>query len=433
LRFFYSLLIRGAAPFAFAVVLWRGFSDRGYWQGLGERFGFGETLAGEGSIWLHAVSLGEVTAAAPLIRGIQAQYSHIPLVVTTSTPAGRERAFALFGGGVDIRFLPYDTPGSVRRFFARTRPRLTVILETELWPNLFNRCRISGIPLLLVNARLSDKSVSRYIRLDRTFNGLVRGLFSEKVFVAAQSASDAERFRAIGASPARTSVTGNIKFDVRSDEGTAFRGRALRRGFGSAPRGSERPVWIAGSTHAGEDEQVLTAHAALLGKMPGALLLLVPRHKVRFAAAAALIESRGLAFVRRSSGAAPTADTRVMLVDTLGELSMLYAAADLAFVGGSLVPVGGHNLLEPAALGLPVLTGPSHSNSREVAQLLLQSGAAVEVADAAGLERAVYGLLSDAAERQRIATLSKHLIAANRGSVGRLLDLVKSRLESSSP
>jgi 3-deoxy-D-manno-octulosonic-acid transferase len=443
LHFFYSLLLRCAAPFAFAVVLWRGFNDRGYWQGLGERFGFGQRLASEnlageapaaeGSIWLHAVSLGEVTAAAPLIRGIQAQYSHIPLVVTTSTPAGRERAFALFGGGVDIRFLPYDTPGSVRRFFARTQPRLAVILETELWPNLFKRCRISGVPLLLVNARLSDKSVSRYQRLDRIFNGLVRGLFSENVFVAAQSASDAERFRAIGASPAQTSVAGNIKFDVHSDEDSASQGRALRRGFSAGSLGGERAVWIAGSTHAGEDELVLTAHAALLGKMPDALLLLVPRHKVRFAAVAALIESCGLAFVRRSSGAAATAETRVILVDTLGELSMLYAAADVAFVGGSLVPVGGHNLLEPAALGLPVLTGPSHSNSKEVAQLLLQSGAAVEVADAAGLEGAVYRLLRDAAERRRIATLTKDLIAANRGSVGRLLDLVKSRLESSSP
>ena len=402
-------------------MLWRGFRDRSYWQGLGERFGLGAKLAaakgGAGSIWLHAVSLGEVTAAAPLIRGIQTRHPHIPLVITTATPAGRARAAALFGRGVDIRYLPYDTPGSVRRFFARTQPRLAVILETELWPNLFERCRIVGIPLLLVNARLSSKSVSRYRWLDKIFGGLVRGVFSEKVFVAAQSVADVERFRAIGASPIQSSVAGNIKFDLQLDAQAQQQGLALRKTF-------ERPVWIAGSTHAGEDEQVLTAHAALLRKMPDALLLLAPRHKDRFAAVAALIESRGLAYMRRSSGAAPTAETGVLLVDTLGELSMLYAAADVAFVGGSLVPIGGHNLLEPAALGLPVLTGPSHSNSKEVAQLLLQCGAAVEVAGAAELEGAVVRLLGDATERQRIGTLGMDLIAANRGSVSRLLYLL---------
>lgn len=427
MRLLYSLLIRCAALIAFGVVLWRGFRDRGYWQGLGERFGAGPKLAG-GSIWLHAVSLGEMTAAAPLIRGIQAQHPHIPLVVTTSTPAGRQRAAALFGGSVDIRFLPYDAPGSVRRFLARTRPRLAVILETELWPNLFERCRINGVPLLLANARLSQKSVSRYRRLDPIFAGLVRGLFSEQVFIAAQSASDAQRFEDIGAAPARIAVAGNIKFDQQVAQDIEQRGRVLRQSFGAVSAGRTRPVWVAGSTHAGEDESVLTAHAALLTTMPDALLLLAPRHKDRFERVAALIEERGLPFVRRSGGAAPTAQTRVILVDTLGELSMLYAAADVAFVGGSLVPVGGHNMLEPAALGVPVLTGPSYANSREVAQLLLQRGAALQVADAGELSQALLRLLSDAGERRRIAALAKDLIAANRGSVSRLLALVASGL-----
>jgi 3-deoxy-D-manno-octulosonic-acid transferase len=426
LRLVYSLLIRCAVPFAVAVVLWRGLRDRAYWQGLGERFGFGRSM--EPAIWLHAVSLGEVTAAAPLVRGIQAQYPHTPLVITTGTPAGRARAFALFGGGAEMRYLPYDTPGSVRRFFARTRPRLAIILETELWPNLFEQCRISGVPLLLANARLSAKSVIRYRQLDKIFGGLVRGLFTDQVFIAAQSAADAERFTAIGAAHHQVDVAGNIKFDVRLDADAEGQGRALRRSFNLEANGRERPVWIAGSTHAGEDEQVLRAHAALLDNVPGALLLLVPRHKDRFPAAAALIEGRGFNYVRRSSAAPVTAATRVMLVDTLGELSMLYSAADVAFVGGSLVPVGGHNLLEPAALGLPVLTGPSHSNSQEIARLLLQAGAAIEVADAAALARAAQRLLGDTAERQRIAQLAKQLLAANRGSLQRLLDLVRSRL-----
>ena len=363
-----------------------------------------------------------MTAAAPLIRGIQARHPHVPLIVTTSTPAGRARAFDLFGGGADIRYLPYDTPGSVRRFFIRAQPKLAVILETELWPNLFERCRIDGIPLLLVNARLSGKSVSRYRRLDRIFGGLVRHLFSEKVFVAAQSAADVERFRAIGVPEVRSADVGNIKFDLHADAELEKLGHAVRRSFGT------RPVWIAGSTHAGEDEQLLAAHAGVLAKFPETLLLLAPRHKDRFPAVAALIERRGFSFVSRSSGAVPTAASSVVLVDTLGELSMLYAAADVAFVGGSLVPIGGHNLLEPAALGIPVLTGPSHSNSKEVAQALLQRGAALEVADAQALGNTLSGLLGNALERRRIGTLAKELIAANRGSVSRLLELLDSRL-----
>jgi 3-deoxy-D-manno-octulosonic-acid transferase len=428
LRLIYSMLVRCVAPVAFAIVVWRGFREREYWQGLGERFGFGPRLARVGSIWLHAVSLGEMTAAAPLIRGIQARHPHIPLVVTTATPAGRARAFALFGGGADIRYLPYDTPGSVRRFFTRNQPKLAVILETELWPNLFERCRINSIPLLLVNARLSNRSVARYRRMDGIFGGLVRNLFSENVFVAAQSAGDVERFRAIGASEVRSAVVGNIKFDLHVDAEAESLGQAVRRSFGARPDGSPRPVWIAGSTHAGEDEQLLAAHAAVLAEIPEALLLLAPRHKDRFPAVATLIERGGLSFVRRSSGAAPTAGNSIVLVDTLGELSMLYAAADVAFVGGSLVPIGGHNLLEPAALGIPVLTGPSQSNSREVAQALLQCGAALEVADATQLQNVLLRLLGDAPERQRMGTLAKELIAANRGSVNRLLELLDSRL-----
>jgi 3-deoxy-D-manno-octulosonic-acid transferase len=410
------------------MVLWRGFSDPGYWQGLAQRFGFGPRLARGGSIWLHAVSLGEMTAAAPLIRGIHARHPQVPLIITTATPAGRARAFALFGGGADIRYLPYDTPGSVRRFLARAQPKLAVILETELWPNLFERCRIERIPLLLANARLSAKSVLRYQRLDRIFGGLVRSLFSDKVFIAAQSAGDAERFRAIGASEAQSAVVGNMKFDLQVDAELESLGQALRGSFGVCRDGSPRPVWIAGSTHAGEDEKLLAAHAAVLASIPETLLLLAPRHKDRFPAVATLIERCGFSFVRRSTGAAPTAASRVVLIDTLGELSMLYAAADVAFVGGSLVPIGGHNLLEPAALGIPVLTGPSHSNSREVAQALLQCGAALEVADTQALEKALLNLLGDAPERRRIGTLGKQLIASNRGSVNRLLQLLDARL-----
>ena len=460
MRRLYTLLIRCAAPFAFATVLWRGLRDRGYWQGLGERFGWGGAAASKGSIgsmdstdstgtiWLHAVSLGEMSAAAPLVRALRSRYPKIPMTVTTATPTGRARARTLFGDTVSVRFLPYDTPGAVKRFLARVRPRLAIIVETELWPNLFGACERMGVPLVLASARLSAKSVSRYRRMGRLFPDI----FSASSLVAAQTREDAERFIAIGAQSARTRVVGNIKFDIEIGAGVWERGRALRVAFGS-----ERPTWIAGSTHAGEEEQVLAAHVLLQADVPNALLLLVPRHPDRFAAVAELLQRRGLKFARRSSGIADSADgdaacggsggtsggtsggasggasgaqaiigadIQVVLVDTVGELATMYAAADVAFVGGSLVPVGGHNLLEPAALGLALLTGPYTSNGRDVARLMLSQGAAVQVADAAALAAALRALFADGERRQRMGAIARHIVESNRGSVARLISLI---------
>jgi 3-deoxy-D-manno-octulosonic-acid transferase len=413
IRRLYSLLIYCAVPFAFAVVLWRGLRDRGYWQGLGERFGWGRSLYSAPAIWLHAVSLGEMSAAAPLVRALRSRYPENPLVLTTATVTGRARARALFGDTVDVRFLPYDTPGAVARFLDRVRPRLAIIMETELWPNLFQECERRGVPLVLASARLSAKSVSRYRRLGRLF----RGIFSASSLIAAQTALDAERFVAIGAQSARTHVMGNIKFDMELSAGVIDQGRELRASFGSS-----RPTWIAGSTHAGEEEQVLAAHEELRGST---LLILVPRHPDRFRAVADLLSGRGVRFTRRSSGIPPDAATQVVLVDSVGELAALYASADVAFVGGSLVPIGGHNLLEPAALGLPVLTGPYQSNGQDIARLLLQQGAALQVADARELAAALTRLLADPAERQRIGAIGRHIVESNRGSVARLLELIE--------
>jgi 3-deoxy-D-manno-octulosonic-acid transferase len=367
--------------------------------------------------------LGEMSAAAPLLRALRSRHPHIPLVVTTATPAGRARALALFGGSADVRFLPYDTPGSVGRFLARIRPRVAIIMETELWPNLFRQCEERSVPLFLASARLSAKSVSRYRRLGALFGGV----FTENVLVAAQSADDAERFQSIGAPAARTRVVGNVKFDLELDPGVAQAGKALRQAYGIS-----RPVWIAGSTHAGEEEQLLEAHSRLLAHRPNALLLLVPRHKDRFAGVADMLARRSVKFVRRSEMArgdgAPLRDVPVLLVDTVGELAALYASADVAFVGGSLVAVGGHNLLEPAALGLPVLTGPHHFNAKEIAQLLLERGAAVQVADAQELAAVLKRLLDDLGERQRIGRLGLAIVESNRGSVAKLLELIEPSL-----
>ena len=429
IRRLYTLLIYCAAPFATALVLWRGLRDRSYWQALGERFGWGRRMRSAPSIWLHAVSLGEMSAAAPLALALRSRYPETPLVLTTATPTGRARAKALFGEGVDVRFLPYDTPGAVARFLDLIRPRLAVIMETELWPNLFKECEHRGVPLVLASARLSAKSVSRYRRLGSLF----RGIFSATSLIAAQTPKDAERFVAIGAQSARTRVIGNIKFDMELSEGVADRGRALRASFGA------RPTWIAGSTHAGEEEQVLAAHEELRAGRAGgagqadALLLLVPRHPDRFRAVAELLRGRGLAFTTRSSGIPPDAATPVLLVDSVGELAALYASADVAFVGGSLVPVGGHNLLEPAALGVPVLTGPHHSNSQDVARLLLEQGAALQVAGAQELAAALARLLADPEGRQRIGAIGRHIVESNRGSVARLLALIEPLLQDPVP
>ena len=416
IRRLYSLLIYCAVPFAFAGVLWRGLRDRSYWQALGERFGWGRRSNSTGNLWVHAVSLGEMSAAAPLVRALRSRYPDIPLVLTTATPTGRARARTSFGDTVDVRYLPYDTPGAVARFLDRIQPRLALIMETELWPNLFRECERRGVPLVLASARLSAKSVSRYRRLGSLF----RGIFSAISLTAAQTALDAERFIAIGAQSARTRVIGNIKFDLELGAGVVDQGRALRSSLGGA-----RPTWIAGSTHAGEEEQVLAAHEELRADRADALLLLVPRHPDRFRAVADLLSGRGVRFTRRSSGVLPDAATRVVLVDSVGELAALYASADVAFVGGSLVPIGGHNLLEPAALGVPVLTGPYHSNGKDIARLLLERGAALQVNDAPELAAAVARLLADPEERRRIGAIGQHLVESNRGSVARLLELIE--------
>ena len=414
MRRLYSLLVLLVAYLALLMLLWRGLKERAYWQGLTERLGHGARRDGAACIWLHAVSLGEMSAAAPLVNALHAAHPNLPVVLTTATPAGRMRAASLFGSFADIRYLPYDTSGATRRFIDNINPKFALIMETELWPNLFAACRRRQLPVLLANARLSARSVRWYQR----FSSLLAELFGGEVFIAAQSADDAARFVAIGAARDRTHIAGNIKFDL--DLGAAAEaGRALRLAFGT------RAIWIAGSTHSGEDQAMLAAHRELLKADPKALLLLVPRHKERFEEVAALLKSDGFTFARRSDSSARPAECQVLLVDTLGELQRLYASADIAFVGGSLVPVGGHNLLEPAALGLPVLSGPNNANGRDIAQALEASGALTIVAGAAELARVLIELFADPARRSRMGAAGRALVGANRGSVRRLLDLIE--------
>jgi 3-deoxy-D-manno-octulosonic-acid transferase len=414
MRLVYGVLTRVAAPAVFAATLVRAAKDPAYRTHLGERFGLGRRLAMP-SIWLHAVSVGEVSAAAALVRALHARHPDAPLVLTTATPTGRAQAATLFGADVEVRFLPYDTAGSVRRFLARIRPLAAIIMETELWPNLLHECGRRGVPVVFASARLAARSVPRYRRFGTLFSAGLRN-----AWVAAQSSADADRFIALGADPARTRVVGNLKFDMRLGEAVAENGRELRRRYLGA-----RPVWTAGSTHEGEEELVLGAHAVLERAVRGALLVLVPRHPQRFAAVAALLERRGLVFDRRGRSETVRPEAQVLLLDTMGELTAFYAASDVAFVGGSLVPVGGHNLLEPAALGVPVITGPHTENGPEIARLLIEAGGALKVADGVALAAAAGRLLADPALRERMGESARSFVEAHRGSLARLLALIE--------
>jgi 3-deoxy-D-manno-octulosonic-acid transferase len=414
MRLLYGVLTRVAAPAVFAATLVRAAKDPAYRTHLGERFGLGRRLAMP-SIWLHAVSVGEVSAAAALVRALHARHPDVPLVLTTATPTGRAQAATLFGADVEVRFLPYDTAGSVRRFLARIRPLAAIIMETELWPNLLHECGRRGVPVVFASARLAARSVPRYRRFGTLFSAGLRN-----AWVAAQSSTDADRFIALGADPARTRVVGNLKFDMRLGEAVAENGRELRRRYLGA-----RPVWTAGSTHEGEEEIVLGAHAALERAVRGALLVLVPRHPQRFEGVAALLERRGLVFDRRGRSDTVRPEAQVLLLDTMGELTAFYAASDVAFVGGSLVPVGGHNLLEPAALGVPVITGPHTQNGPEIARLLIEAGGALEAADGVALAAAAGRLLADPALRERMGESARSFVEAHRGSLARLLALIE--------
>jgi 3-deoxy-D-manno-octulosonic-acid transferase len=424
-RLAYLLAVYLAAPVVSALFLWRGLRERSYWRNFGERFGFGARLS-VAPIWIHAVSVGEVQAATPLAQALRERYPEVPVLLSTFTPTGAARARAALAGGAEVRYLPYDLPGAVRRFLDRIRPRLAIIVETELWPNLYRECHRRRVPLLIASARLSPRSARHYQLLGTLF----REALAARVVVAAQAEGDAERFRSLGASEVNTHVTGNLKFDYTLPPAIAARGQQLRRRYAA-----DRPMWVAGSTHGGAEERtLLEAHRRLRAAHPEALLVLAPRHPNRFAEVAAWLEASGTPFVLHSlnPSSAAAAGAQIVLLDTLGELLDCYAAADVAFVGGSLVPVGGHNLLEPAALGVPILTGPHTFNAEEIARLLTECGAAQIVTGAEELAARLAALLEDARLRAERGARARAVVEANRGALAKLLALIEPLLESES-
>jgi 3-deoxy-D-manno-octulosonic-acid transferase len=411
-RRLYTLLLYLALPFASLVVAIRGLTEREYWRGWPARFGVGPARAG-GGIWVHAVSVGEVQAAAVLIEALRTRLPGLEITLSCATPTARTRGRALLPG-LEVRFAPYDLPGSVRRCLAGLRPRMLIVLETELWPNLLHEATRAGVPILIASARVSLRSARFYQRLP----GLLHDSLAGGVWVGAQTEADAGRFAALGVPSARLAVVGNIKFDRSVPIELLQRAARLRTRY--APG---RALWVAGSTHAGEEQIVLEAHRRLLEQQPRTLLVLAPRHPQRFDAAAAAVTAQHLRCIRRSVDSRGE-DYQVLLLDTLGELADFYAAADVAFVGGSLVPIGGHNLLEPAALGVPVLSGPEQFASPELARALRAGGALTIVHDAAELAAALARLLADPQARADQGAAGRAAIEANRGALERLLVLI---------
>ncbi|HEU0197567.1 MAG TPA: lipid IV(A) 3-deoxy-D-manno-octulosonic acid transferase [Nevskiaceae bacterium] len=421
MRLLYTCLLYLAAPWVFAHLWLRGRRQPEYRRRIGERLGYVAPPRRPVAVWVHAVSVGESVAAFPLIEALIARHGEGAVWVTTTTPTGSTRIVARFGSRVCHSYVPYDWPGAVRRFLRRVQPQCAVIMETELWPNLFHALARQATPLIIGNARLSPHSFRGYARI----RGAMARVLNDCTLIAAQSPADADRFRQLGASRVRS--IGNLKFDLVVPAAQIAHGHALR-----AALGADRPVWVAASTHDDEEAAVLTAHARIRQHFGNAALILVPRHPQRFDAVSRLIHERHLSCVRRSQTADGTAipapgdleQTTVLLGDTMGEMFTYLAAADVAFVGGSLAKIGGHNVLEPAALGLPVLFGPYMHNFEAARTLLTGCDAGHPISDAEELAQAICARFENPTLRQRMGRAAESAVANNRGALQRLLSII---------
>ncbi len=414
MRALYTLTWWLALPFMFVYLIWRGRKQPEYRQHWRERLGWAPALPPGRVIWLHAVSVGETRAAAPLIRALRARRPDCTLLLTTTTPTGRATAAELFGPEVRLAYLPYDLPTFIRRFLDHAHPDIALFLETEIWPNLYSQCQKSGVPTFLVNARLSARSAQGYGRIRR----LIQPALANLAGIAAQTGADARRLTRLGAHDIQ--VTGNLKFDIAAPDGTEARAEALRQLFAG------RFVFLAASTREGEEALILDTCLEL--DIPDLLLVIVPRHPQRFAEVAAQMASRGVDLARRSRDEPVTQRTEVFLGDSMGELAAYYAAADVAFIGGSLLPLGGQNLIEAAAAGCPVLIGPHTWNFLEAAEQAIEAGAARRVQDAEDLARAVKRLYRDPEQRRLMSEAAWHFSQAHQGATQKVMALLEPEL-----
>lgn len=412
----YTALLYLIQPLIWLRLWLRGRKAPAYRKRWAERYGFCKGKVRPDGILLHSVSVGETLAAVPLVRALRHRYPSMPITVTTMTPTGSERAASAFGKDVHHVYLPYDLPGSMRRFLDNANPRLVIIMETELWPNMIAQLHARKIPLVIANARLSERSAKGYGKLGK----FMKRLLQQITLIAAQNAEDGERFINLGLKRSQLTVTGSLKFDISVTPELAARAITLRRQW--APR---RPVWIATSTHEGEESIILAAHRKLLARFPTLLLILVPRHPERFSVAREMTRKAGFSYTLRSSGEIPSGDTQVVIGDTMGELMLLYGIADLAFVGGSLVERGGHNPLEAAAHAIPVLMGPHTFNFKDICARLQQADGLITVTDADSLDKEIGTLLTDEDYRLYYGRHAVDVLHQNQGALQRLLQLLE--------
>lgn len=416
----YDMLLALLLPAALLRLYWRGRADRDYRRRVSERLGRYRIAPCRHSVWVHAVSVGELIAALPVIDAIRQTRPALPVLVTTATPAASRLLAQRLGDAVLHVYAPWDLPWIVHRFLDHFRPRAAIVMETELWPNQVAACAARGIPFLVANARLSARSAQRYA----DFGVLSTAMLGAVTRIAAQTDADAARFRALGAPAERVTVTGSMKWDAEPAAPVRERAAALRARW---TRNGLRPIWVVASTHPGEDEAVLSGLATLLQSQPHLLLVLVPRHVERAAAIAERARAAGFATVTGNAATDP-ADAIVLVIDSIGELSLLYGVADIAFVGGTLINRGGHNFAEPAAWGIPLLSGPSVYNFGDMSARLAAAGALKVVADGTALLRAATDLLADAARRELAGAAARMIVEANRGALGRLLAEIESIL-----
>jgi 3-deoxy-D-manno-octulosonic-acid transferase len=413
-RIFYTVLFHLLLPLVLLRLLWRARHAPDYLKRVHERFGFG-IPAMSGGLWVHAVSVGETQAAAPLINAWRAANPGQPVFVTTMTPTGSARVQAIWGDAVLHTYAPYDLPWAWALFLRRVRPHALVVMETELWPNMIHSARARGIPVLLANARLSQRSARGYA----AGSWLTRPMLGELSHVAAQDEPTATRFRQLGVVPERISITGSVKFDITPPPGIEQAAHQLHVEWKLA----HRLVIVAASTHSGEDIPVLMAFSAIRARHKHALLILVPRHPERFENVASLVRQKRFTLARRSRHEAVTPDTAVLLGDSMGELMLWYALADVAFVGGSLVPVGGHNFLEPMALDVPTLAGPHVHNFQSIADEMVTAGA-LQLVGAEELPRACCLLLDHPEQANARVIAAREVLERNRGALQRQLALI---------
>ena len=417
MRSFYTFMLWLLLPYVLFRLLWRARKQPEYLQHVGERFGFYSLRIEKPVIWLHAVSVGETRATQSLVLRLLDAYPDHQILLTHTTPTGRKAGEQLYGKGVLRVYLPYDYPFAVIRFLRHFRPKLGILMETEIWFNLVHVCHMTGTPLVLLNARMSEKSATGYKR----FAQLTRNALGELTAIAAQTREDALRLSMLGGR--NISVMGNLKFDIEPPAAMLEMGRNLRKQLGD-----ERKIFLAASTREGEEALILDAFEQI--HIPGLLLVVVPRHPQRFAEVAKLLEQRGIQFQCRSEGRVVSPDIRVVLGDSMGEMFGYYTAADLAFIGGSLLPFGGQNLIESCSVGTPVLIGPYTYNFDEVTQLAVKSGAALQVKDNVGLIEPVQNLLGNPSALSEMRRQCDGFVKSNRGATDRSIQIVMTILDN---